>query len=287
MFHCICYVNPHDERSLRSADNADLTVSAINRLAPHLNVRNKIHLRYDIPSVEVLPNVHARIEAQDIHLLSLMDHTPGQGQFRDLAAIFKRRNMSKDEIKAYREKFTQRQDKIKKADIENLIRTCQQQGIPVASHDDDTREKVEWTSEMNVQISEFPVTMEALEEAHRRGMYIGFGSPNYLRGQSHSNNISARDALRKGYGDFICSDYAPMTMIHVVFLLHDLDFAPLPELVNMVTLNPAKAVKIDAEVGSIEVGKFADILIVDAKSEVPRLSRVFVGGQEIVSLATP
>jgi imidazolonepropionase-like amidohydrolase len=52
-------------------------------------------------------------------------------------------------------------------------------------------------------------------------------------------------------------------------------------------LNPARAAEIEAEVGAIEIGKIADLLIVDSKSEVPRLSRVFVGGQEVISVATP
>jgi alpha-D-ribose 1-methylphosphonate 5-triphosphate diphosphatase len=118
-------------------------------------------------------------------------------------------------------------------------------------------------------------------------MHVGFGAPNYLRGESHSGNLSARKALAQGYGDFICSDYAPMAMLHVVFLLEELGLGSIPELVEMVSLNPAAAAGIDRYTGSIAVGKAADLIVVDRAGEVPRLARVLVDGREILSVSTP
>lgn len=167
-----------------------------------------------------------------------------------------------------------------------LIRLGHEKGIAVASHDDDTVEKVDWVHEHGISISEFPVTMEALKAAEAKGMYSGFGAPNYLRGASHSNNISARDALAEGLGDFMCSDYAPMAMLHAVFKLFDLNLGTLPDLVRLVSLNPAMAVGLDNGLGSLEVGKLADVIVVDTKTDVPRLSCVFVGGKEMMSIRT-
>ena len=99
---------------------------------------------------------------------------------------------------------------------------------------------------------------------------------------------SARQALADGYGDFICSDYAPMAMLHAVFTftLRQLGLADLPRLVNMVSRNPATAAGCGDEIGSLEVGKAADLLLVDDTSEVPRVNRVLVAGREILHVVT-
>ena len=103
-----------------------------------------------------------------------------------------------------------------------LIRKCQSLGIPVASHDDDTVEKLDIVERMGITISEFPVNMEAVASAVARKMYVAFGSPNVVRGNSISGNLSARDAIKAGFGDILCSDYAPMSIIHAVFTVERL-----------------------------------------------------------------
>jgi alpha-D-ribose 1-methylphosphonate 5-triphosphate diphosphatase len=57
-------------------------------------------------------------------------------------------------------------------------------GVPLASHDDDTIEKVALMQELGANISEFPVTIEAAREAKARGMANAMGAPNALRGMS-------------------------------------------------------------------------------------------------------
>jgi alpha-D-ribose 1-methylphosphonate 5-triphosphate diphosphatase len=77
-----------------------------------------------------------------------------------------------------------------------------------------------------------------------------------------------------------------MAMLHAVFKLFDLNLGTLPDLVRLVSLNPAMAVGLDNELGSLEVGKLADVIVVDTTTDVPRLSRVFVGGKEMMSIRT-
>jgi alpha-D-ribose 1-methylphosphonate 5-triphosphate diphosphatase len=288
MFHCVCFMNSQDMRSVRTVENAERTVQELQHLAPHLNVRNKIHARYDMPTIEAFPYVRELLRQGQIDLLSFMDHTPGQGQYTDIDKLFgKRRNtMSEEEIQAFVEKRQARQACMRQEDIEVLAREARERNVPLASHDDDSTSKVEWAARHGMHISEFPVSMEALVTASQHGHCTGFGAPNYLRGESHSGNISARQALAEGYGDFICSDYAPMAMLHAVFTLLDLGLAELTQLINMVSLNPAMAAGCGDEIGSLEVGKAADVLIVDQESEVPRVSRVLVGGREILHVST-
>jgi alpha-D-ribose 1-methylphosphonate 5-triphosphate diphosphatase len=49
-------------------------------------------------------------------------------------------------------------------------------------------------------------------------------------------------------------------------------------MVNKATLNPAKAMRIDKNYGSIEPGKKADLLIVDILDGYPVITHTFVDG---------
>ena len=53
--------------------------------------------------------------------------------------------------------------------------------------------------------------------------------------------------------------------------------ASLPDAVRMASLTPARRIGVDAEVGSLEVGKFADVQILSSDLYT---QRVFVGGVE-------
>ena len=98
-------------------------------------------------------------------------------------------------------------------------------------------------------------------KSKRNGVVCRDGYPNALLGRSHSHNLSAMEAVEHDVVDILCSDYYPASLLHDVFKLYHRGMA-IWKAVNMVTLNPAKALKIDHEVGSLEPGKKADILIV-------------------------
>jgi len=49
----------------------------------------------------------------------------------------------------------------------------------------------------------------------------------------------------------------------------------------MVTLNPAKAVSMDYATGSIEIGKRADILVVNEQMGIPVVARTIVNGEVV------
>lgn len=70
-----------------------------------------------------------------------------------------------------------------------------------------------------------------------------------------------------------------MGMDHAVRTMHRLAGVPLPDAVRMASLTPARILKIENEVGSIEVGKRADLVVMDADLNV---KQVYVGGQRVV-----
>jgi N-acetylglucosamine-6-phosphate deacetylase len=67
-------------------------------------------------------------------------------------------------------------------------------------------------------------------------------------------------------------------MDQCVRTFHELTDVPLPEVVRMASLTPARIVGWDHEIGSIAVGKRADLVVLDRELTV---RRVFVDGREV------
>ncbi len=61
--------------------------------------------------------------------------------------------------------------------------------------------------------------------------------------------------------------------------MHHMANVPLAEVVRMASLTPARILGIDAECGSLEAGKRADLVVMDADLNV---KQVYVGGQRVV-----
>jgi N-acetylglucosamine-6-phosphate deacetylase len=69
-----------------------------------------------------------------------------------------------------------------------------------------------------------------------------------------------------------------MGMDHAVQTFYRLTGLPLPEVVRMASLTPARIVGRDAEIGSIDKGKRADLLVLDANLLV---TAVYLGGRQV------
>ncbi|MBB6735104.1 alpha-D-ribose 1-methylphosphonate 5-triphosphate diphosphatase [Cohnella zeiphila] len=250
-------------------------------------IRHNVHLRYEMTNIDGLPYVRNILEQGCIDQLSFMDHTPGQGQYRDSAIqlnfIMEKQNKNRDEAMAMLE-MRKSFPKTDEASLLELAALARAKGIPLASHDDDSIEKLDRVTEWQAVISEFPVDLEVAVEAKRRGLYTVMGAPNVLLGRSHSNNLSALEAIGEGVVDILCSDYYPPAMLQAVFALHRLGYE-LPYAVNMVSLNPARALGIDSRTGSLEVGKEADLLLVNEHSGKPFIEKVWAGGELVCQMS--
>jgi alpha-D-ribose 1-methylphosphonate 5-triphosphate diphosphatase len=285
MYHSLSFAEM--EVGLRSNSTAAGIIREINQFSHKLKVNTRIHARFEITDLGAVPFLEGLIHEKMIHLFSFMDHSPGQGQFRDITSyksyygpVYGKSDQEMDGIIS--RKLQSKEGDAPQA-IERLVRLCHDNGIAIASHDDDSREKIEWLKQAGITMTEFPVNDEAVRAAHENGIAVCFGSPNVLRGRSQSGNLSARDAIAEGFGDIICSDYSPMSMLHAVFALEKHGILPLHKAVNMVSLNPARAVGIAGKTGSLEPGKAADMLIVDHSNEFGRILKTFVSGREVFS----
>ena len=273
---------------VRTPENLKRLVGLIRTFheGDHL-IRHRFHCRYDITNTNGYDMVLDFIRNGDMQLLSFMDHTPGQGQYRDLE-LFKNHVLSPQQNDAEKEEILSARMSRAKITAEQMTRAADmaaQAGIPIASHDDDSIEKLDYvTQKLHARICEFPVELAVAKEAHRRGMQVVVGATNVLMGRFHSNNLSALEAIQNGCADILVSDYFPAAILHAVFQLHERGVLTLPDAVNMATYNPAKAVGLSGRLGSIEPGKYADLLLVSKKGAVPVILSVFINGEEVTKI---
>ncbi len=242
-------------------------------------INNRIHLRFELTGIYAFETALDLIENGMIDLLSVMDHTPGQGQTSEANFLkYMARNGLSDAEAQQKLADMQATPRLSDAQFAQLITLAQERGTAVASHDDDTAQKVDEMYAAGIRICEFPVSMEAAQRAKDLGMSVIGGAANVLRGGSLSGNLGVEDAIRAGTIDSLCSDYYPPAILHSVFRLVNNGVLSLPEAVNIATLNPAQAVGIATETGSIEIGKRADVLLISLADGVPLVTHTFVGG---------
>jgi alpha-D-ribose 1-methylphosphonate 5-triphosphate diphosphatase len=285
IFHCLCFLGADEDPPFRNAETTDSLIRQIHELRPDFRARTFIHARYEITHNDSLDRLEELVRQGQVHFLSLMDHTPGQGQFSEIANFrayySKARGLSGEQVDAV---IAQRLSASRKIDWEGLARLarrCRESGIRMASHDDDSAEKIARVSRLGVSLAEFPVNLAAARAAHQCGMLISLGSPNVLRGASLTGNLSGREALSAGRGDILCSDYAPMSLLHAALQLYREGLMTLPQAVRLITLNPARAVGIDDWTGAIAPGKAADLVLVDDGPKVAGIRRTWMNGREV------
>ncbi len=290
--HALSMMGEHrDDKILRQNQNVYKNIHSIKEMVnePRL-IRHYVHLRLEITNLSAAPLVEALIHEGKLDQLSFMDHTPGQGQYRNIEAqrnfYFMRANMSEAEVDDLMEHL-RTLPKLDDKRLEAIGNLAWDKGIPVASHDDDRLEKLDLMQQWKASICEFPVDLDVAMEAKRRGMHTVMGAPNVLLGKSHSNNLSALEAITHDAVDVLCSDYYPPAMLQAAFLVAERGIKSLPDAIRMVTLNPAVAIGLGHELGSIEAGKTADLLLVRIVEGRPLVDQAFVQGKLAMQMNYP
>lgn len=246
-------------------------------------IRHRFHLRIEIDNFDAYDIAKEMIESGRVHEISFMDHSPGQGQYRNLEVYHKTLSLYKGQALTNQDfaqilEYHETKDILSIEQMQALTAVAHQRGIAVASHDDDTLEKLKLNEQIGVDICEFPITLETAAAAKQLGLQVVVGAPNILLGGSHSGNMSAATAIQEGCADIICSDYYPPAILHSIFIMAEQYDIPINVMFNMATRNPAQAVKLDQDYGSINVGKKADLLVVELVDGYPVITNVLVDG---------
>src|ERR1700756_718521 len=166
------------------------------RDAKLLRADHFLHLRCEIPMPSVVEEAKELIGRADIRLMSLMDHTPGQRQFRDEGKLRdyyrgKGAGMTDAELNTLFERRFAYQKAYAATNMRAIVALAQQYEIPLASHDDTTEENVTDAIRDKVAVAEFPTTIEAARGLHQAGIGILMGGPNVVPGGSPAGNIAA------------------------------------------------------------------------------------------------
>jgi alpha-D-ribose 1-methylphosphonate 5-triphosphate diphosphatase len=248
-----------------------------------LRAEHLVHLRCELPSHDVIEQFEAHAEHPQTRLASVMDHTPGQRQFRSLEHYkrFYSVGRTQAELERYIDDRLADHARYSAPHRAHIVRRANELGLALASHDDATLAHAEQAIADGVAIAEFPTTLEAAAAAHDGGLAILMGAPNVVRGRSHSGNISATDLVRAGLLDILSSDYVPYALLQAAFVLPQrVDGLGLPAALGKVTLNPARAAGLDDR-GQIAIGKRADLVRVSMVGNLPVVRGVWRQGKRV------
>jgi len=245
-----------------------------------------LHLRCEIPMPSVVEEAKELISRPNVRLMSLMDHTPGQRQFRDevkLRDYYRGKGGGKTDAELdalFAQRFAY-QEAHAATNMREIVALAQAHGIPLASHDDTTAENVSDAVRDGVAVAEFPTTLEAARGLNEAGIEVLMGAPNVVRGGSHSGNIAAVDLAREGLLQILSSDYIPSSLLMGALQLPQrVPGIDLAQAVRTVTKAPAEAVGL-LDRGEIAPGKRADLIRVHVAHDVPAVRSVWREGHRV------
>ena len=165
------------------------------RAQGYFKMSHFLHLRAETCSETLLEELAAFNSSDRVGIVSLMDHTPGQRQFRDLTAlktyIAKKRGMSDAEFGEHVENLLGLESRLGAKHGAGAVKEARRLGAVLASHDDTTVDHVDTSARNGVGFAEFPTTVEAAAACRIHGIAVMMGAPNLIRGGSHSGNVAA------------------------------------------------------------------------------------------------
>ncbi len=248
-----------------------------------LKISHFLHLRAEVCS-ETLVEELDEFDADDrVGLVSLMDHTPGQRQFRDMAqleAYMKGKHGMNDDdflqhvakLKSLRERFGDRHE------VET-VKAARRFGAMLASHDDTTDAQVRISAGHGITLAEFPTTVEAARACHDHGIKVMMGAPNVIRGGSHSGNVAAHELAELGHLDILSSDYVPAALLLSAARLGEM-WGDMARGLRTVTQTPAQVVGLDDR-GELRAGARADVIRFRLREGAPALNGVWSRGRRV------
>jgi alpha-D-ribose 1-methylphosphonate 5-triphosphate diphosphatase len=249
----------------------------------HLRISHFLHLRAEVCS-ETLAEEMAQFGLEDrVRLVSLMDHTPGQRQFRDMsklkAYVMGKNNLSEQDWEEHVARLLRLRAENGDRHEAEAVAWAKGYGAVLASHDDTTEAHVRVSAGHGIRLAEFPTTLEAAQACRDHAIAVMMGAPNLIRGGSHSGNVAAADLAQEGLLDILSSDYVPSALLFAAVRLGDI-WDDLPRAMATVTSAPAMAVGL-TDRGVLAPGKRADLIRFRSVDGVPILRGVWSAGPRV------
>jgi alpha-D-ribose 1-methylphosphonate 5-triphosphate diphosphatase len=269
-----------DKDRIRTFQDGVIDLDALSE-ADLLKAEHFLHLRCEVPALDMLELLDGVADHTLVRMVSLMDHSPGVGQYANLdfyRALRRRGGLDDEYIERRILELQEQRQRTRIPHRRALLERIAARNIAIASHDDRTEEEIAENAADGIDISEFPVTMEAARAAKAAGMQVIAGAPNIVRGGSHSGNVAAADLLENGAVDAFASDYVPNSLVEAAF--HCAQRIGLPEAITLVTENPARLAGLDDR-GRLEPGQRADVVRVRLHEGLPVVRQVWRAGERV------
>lgn len=253
------------------------------RSANALKISHHIHLRAEICSETLIEELDSFSPDDRVGLLSLMDHTPGQRQFRDIEKLrvyySGKRGSGEAGFAAHVARLKDLQARYGEKHEAGAVAAAQRLGAVLASHDDTTADQVAVSAGHGIKLAEFPTTLEAAQACRAQGIAIMMGAPNIIRNGSHSNNVSAVHLAEQDLLDIVSSDYVPAALLGAAFKLAEI-WNDLPRAIRCVSETPAKAAGL-TDRGVLGTGYRADLVRLRLVADTHVVRGVWSGARRV------
>lgn len=282
VFDAIC-AGGFDQAKAERRDLFTVMLDAVEEGAPLFRADHRVHLRCEMTDHDLMALATPALERPKVTLASLMDHTPGARQWRNveslrtfLAGIGK----TAAEVEREIETRTARGRAAVAGNFGAVAALLREKGIVRASHDDTTPDHVAQARDAGCSISEFPTTVEAARAARDAGLSTIGGAPNVVRGGSHSNGVAMKDLAAEHLIDALASDYVPASLLQAAVALHLRQGLALPEALGLVTRAPARMAGLHDR-GRLAPGLRADVTRFRLVEGTPVVRQVLAAGERV------
>jgi alpha-D-ribose 1-methylphosphonate 5-triphosphate diphosphatase len=272
-----------DQERLRTFQDGVVDLDALTE-AGLLKSDHYLHLRCEIPALDTLDLLDPVADHPLVRMVSLMDHSPGFGQYADVdfyRELRRRTGLDDDEVARSIEKLRLQRLRVRDPNRRALLNRVSGTTIALASHDDRTVEEIAENAADGIRISEFPVTMAAALAAKQAGMRVIAGAPNVVRGGSHNGNVSASALVEAGAVDALASDYVPSSLVEAAFQIARDGRINLPDAIAMVSDHPAHMAGL-TDRGRLQTGMRADLVRVRLHETLPIVRQVWSAGERVI-----
>lgn len=269
-----------DKERMRTFRDGVADLDALTE-ADLLKAEHFLHLRCEVPAADMLALFDTVAEHPRIRMVSLMDHSPGVGQYADLdfyRALRRRGGLDDAYIERRILELQEQRERLRLPNRRALLHRVAGRDIALASHDDRSEAEVAENAADGIRISEFPVTMVAARAAKAAGIQVIAGAPNIVRGGSHTGNVSAAELLATGAVDAFASDYVPNSLVEAAFQCAQK--IGLPRAIGLITDQPARLAGL-TDRGRLAAGQRADVARVHVHDDLPVVRQVWRGGERI------
>jgi alpha-D-ribose 1-methylphosphonate 5-triphosphate diphosphatase len=282
VYDAVCAGTPFSAKDYRKDIFTDVMQAlAEGRRQNLFRIDHRVHMRCELTSPDLLGDIEPYQDDELVQLVSLMDHTPGQRQWRNIEHL-RTYSLGNGKTQAEFEADVVIRQQEGAANVTKnwsaVVDIFRRRGIPLATHDDTSPEHVEEGIASGAVISEFPTTLEAAAAAKRHGLATVAGAPNVVRGGSHSGGVSVSELAEKSLLDGLSSDYVPASLLQAVVKLNASHGIALPEAMGMVTWKVADILDLKDR-GHLKAGLRSDLVRFKLIGTTPVLGAVWSRGE--------